>query len=107
MPEYDFVIVGAGSAGSALASRLTENRNVTVLLVEAGKPEMLLTDIPAMAPYFQATDYTWQYYMEPQPGVCMGKTCLNTAIDSVHVHVTLNKAFLGMMLASCTCAKNV
>ncbi|KAL0867676.1 hypothetical protein ABMA27_008416 [Loxostege sticticalis] len=72
LPEYDFVIVGAGSAGSALASRLTENRNVTVLLVEAGKPEMLLTDIPAMAPYFQATDYTWQYYMEPQPGVCMG-----------------------------------
>ncbi|XP_063833146.1 glucose dehydrogenase [FAD, quinone]-like isoform X1 [Ostrinia nubilalis] len=72
LPEYDFIIVGAGSAGSALASRLTENKKVTVLLIEAGKPEMLLTDIPAMAPYFQATDYTWQYYMEPQPGVCMG-----------------------------------
>ncbi|CAG5044449.1 unnamed protein product [Parnassius apollo] len=72
LPEYDFVIIGAGSAGSVLASRLTENRNISVLLVENGKPEMLLTDIPAMAPYFQSTDYAWQYYMEHQPGVCMG-----------------------------------
>ncbi|XP_072934517.1 glucose dehydrogenase [FAD, quinone]-like [Epargyreus clarus] len=72
LPEYDFVIVGSGSAGSALASRLTKNKNTTVLLLEVGKPEMLLTDIPALAPYFQATDYTWQYYMEKQPGVCLG-----------------------------------
>ncbi|XP_034828258.2 glucose dehydrogenase [FAD, quinone]-like [Maniola hyperantus] len=70
--EYDFVIIGAGSAGCALASRLTKNRNVTVLLLETGKPEMILTDIPAIAPSFQATDYVWHYYMEPQPGVCMG-----------------------------------
>ncbi|XP_013167514.1 PREDICTED: glucose dehydrogenase [FAD, quinone]-like [Papilio xuthus] len=72
LPEYDFVIVGAGSAGCALASRLTENRNVTVLLIETGKPEMLLTDVPAIAPYFQSTPYVWHYYMEPQPGVCLG-----------------------------------
>ncbi|CAH2259750.1 jg24324 [Pararge aegeria aegeria] len=70
--EYDFVIIGAGSAGSALASRLSKNRNVTVLLLETGKPEMIVTDVPALAPVFQATDYVWHYYMEPQRGVCMG-----------------------------------
>lgn len=72
LQEYDFVIIGAGSAGSAVAARLSEDRNTTVLLIEAGKTEMLLTDMPALAPYFQATDYTWQYYMDPQPGVCTG-----------------------------------
>ncbi|GBP87852.1 Glucose dehydrogenase [Eumeta japonica] len=72
LDEYDYVVVGAGSAGSALASRLTEGSKASVLLLEAGKPEMLVTDVPVLAPLFQDTDYAWQYYMERQPGVCMG-----------------------------------
>ncbi|XP_049879220.1 glucose dehydrogenase [FAD, quinone]-like [Pectinophora gossypiella] len=70
--EYDYVIIGAGSAGCVLASRLTEDPNVTVLLLEVGKPEFALTDVPSIAPYFQRTEYTWPYFMEPQPGVCLG-----------------------------------
>ncbi|KAL0880945.1 hypothetical protein ABMA27_002107 [Loxostege sticticalis] len=73
LDEYDYVIVGAGSAGSVLASRLTEDKpRSTVLVIEAGKPEMLLSDIPALAHYLQLTDYAWPYTMEHQPGVCLG-----------------------------------
>ncbi|XP_063368696.1 glucose dehydrogenase [FAD, quinone]-like [Cydia amplana] len=72
LTQYDYIIVGAGSAGCALAARLTEDPGVTVLMLEAGKPEMFTTDVPAIASYFQRTDYTWQYYMDKEPGVCMG-----------------------------------
>ncbi|XP_053617634.1 glucose dehydrogenase [FAD, quinone]-like [Plodia interpunctella] len=70
--EYDYIIVGAGSAGCVLASRLTEDPDVTVLLLEVGKPENILTDVPSIAPYFQRTEYSWPYFMELQPGVCLG-----------------------------------
>ncbi|CAG9785654.1 unnamed protein product [Diatraea saccharalis] len=73
LDEYDYVIVGAGSAGSVLAARLTEDKpKANVLVLEAGKPEMLLSDIPALVHYLQLTDYAWPYYMEHQPGVCLG-----------------------------------
>ncbi|KAI8442285.1 hypothetical protein MSG28_005840 [Choristoneura fumiferana] len=81
LAEYDFIVVGAGSAGSVLASRLSEGRRASVLLLEAGRGESLLTDVPILAPLFQQTDYTWQYLMEYQPGVCMAKQLGNRRTD--------------------------
>ncbi|VVD00344.1 unnamed protein product [Leptidea sinapis] len=73
LDEYDYVIVGASPAGSVLAARLSEDKpRATVLLIEAGKPEMLLSDVPALTQYLQRTDYVWPYSMEHQPGVCLG-----------------------------------
>ncbi|KAL2749577.1 hypothetical protein V1477_002517 [Vespula maculifrons] len=65
LKEYDFVIVGAGSAGSVLANRLTENPRWKILLLESGKEENYLTDIPYFAPTLYFTDYVHSYKSEP------------------------------------------
>ncbi|CAL1262840.1 unnamed protein product [Larinioides sclopetarius] len=65
--EYDYIVVGGGSAGSVVANRLSEEPCVTVLLLEAGatKPP-LLNDIPSLGRYFWNTDIDWQFKTVPQ-----------------------------------------
>jgi choline dehydrogenase len=64
---YDYVIVGAGSAGCVLAARLTENPDTQVLLLEAGPPDTAdEIHIPAaVASLFKST-YDWDYQTVPQ-----------------------------------------
>ncbi len=48
--SYDYVVVGAGTAGSVVASRLSENPKHKVLLIESGGEESVELDMPAMSP---------------------------------------------------------
>ena len=67
--EYEYIIVGAGSAGCVLANRLTEDGKHRVLLIEAGpKNNALSLKIPAaVLKNLKSTKYNWAYQGEPEP----------------------------------------
>ncbi|XP_014219093.1 glucose dehydrogenase [FAD, quinone]-like [Copidosoma floridanum] len=58
---YDFIVVGGGTAGAVVASRLSEVAEWKVLLVEAGPDEPPGTDVPSMVAMFLGTEIDWQY----------------------------------------------
>ncbi len=68
MSQYDYIIIGAGSAGCVVANRLTQDSDTTVLLLEAGnpdtKPEIF---IPAECANLLGTEVDWGYFSEPEP----------------------------------------
>ncbi|XP_046608290.1 glucose dehydrogenase [FAD, quinone]-like [Neodiprion virginianus] len=76
--EYDFIVVGAGSAGCVVANRLSENKHWKVLLLEAGIDEPEVADVPAFASMLQASNIDWMYRTQPEKHSCRarrGKTC--------------------------------
>ncbi|XP_059049384.1 glucose dehydrogenase [FAD, quinone]-like [Achroia grisella] len=68
---YDFIIVGGGSAGAVLANRLTENPEWTVLLLEAGQDENVLSEIPVLFPVLQTSSIDWQFMTQPSDEYCL------------------------------------
>lgn len=69
--QVDFIVVGSGSAGSVIAARLSEERDVTVLLLEAGRKDDHPFGLMPIAFPRVATDagYAWQFESEPEPGL--------------------------------------
>lgn len=67
--DFDYIIVGAGSAGCVLANRLTEDSDVKVLLLEAGPGDRsIFIHMPSAFAYPLANDkFNWFYHSEPEP----------------------------------------
>lgn len=71
MAEFDYVIVGAGSAGCVLANRLSADPSSRVLLIEAGgRDRNPLLRVPILTGHWlRGRRYNWRYETEPQPGL--------------------------------------
>lgn len=69
---YDFIVVGGGSAGCVVASRLSENPNWSVLLLEAGTDGDIFTKIPLAAIGTGFNQENWAYISEPEENACLG-----------------------------------
>ena len=69
--RYDYVIVGGGSAGSALANRLSADPTTNVLVIEAGRPDYkwdVFIHMPAALTFpIGSKFYDWKYESEPEP----------------------------------------
>ncbi|XP_064629339.1 glucose dehydrogenase [FAD, quinone]-like [Lineus longissimus] len=104
---FDYIIVGGGTAGCVLASRLSADPNVTVLLIEAGGAPSgwtgLLSKIPLMTPLLQKTTVDWAYMSTPQKnafmalknnqfGLAAGKGMGGTSMINAMVYMRGNQA---------------
>ena len=69
--SYDYIIIGAGSAGCVLAARLSEDPRVQVLLVEAGSPaSSVFVHMPAgIRVLYTGARHNWRFWTEPQPNL--------------------------------------
>ncbi|OWY63984.1 choline dehydrogenase [cyanobacterium TDX16] len=66
--KYDYIVIGAGSAGCVLANRLSQNSDTTVLLLEAGNPDTKPEiQIPAQASSLYGSEVDWSYLTEAEP----------------------------------------
>ncbi|KAF5272028.1 hypothetical protein FQR65_LT05009 [Abscondita terminalis] len=70
--EFDFIVVGGGSAGSIVASRLSEEPNWKVLLLEAGTYPSMTSKIPMLFTQIRGTHEDWNYDTEPSSTCCQG-----------------------------------
>ncbi|XP_059474195.1 glucose dehydrogenase [FAD, quinone]-like [Neocloeon triangulifer] len=72
LPEYDFIVIGAGSAGAAVANRLSEVAEWNVLVVEAGGDPGMTSEVPVLFFASQHTQDDWEFWPEADGTSCLG-----------------------------------
>ncbi|GLV38206.1 uncharacterized protein CBL_12852 [Carabus blaptoides fortunei] len=79
MDKFDFVVIGAGSAGSVVANRLSEDGEHSVLLLEAGGLPTSTSEVPGLLFSLQSTEESWNFTTEPSEHACQamrGNRCI-------------------------------
>ncbi|CAH2007538.1 unnamed protein product [Acanthoscelides obtectus] len=69
---FDFIVVGAGSGGSVVANKLSENKDWNVLVLEAGGYPSATSDIPALLFSVIDSKEDWRFEGEQEKGSCLG-----------------------------------
>ncbi|KAL6421989.1 hypothetical protein ACFW04_010829 [Cataglyphis niger] len=96
---YDFVVIGAGTAGATIAARLSEIPQVKILLIEAGSNENILMDIPLTVGLLQlSNDINWKYRTKPSNKYCLGMD--NNSCNWPRGKVMGGSSVLNYMIAS-------
>jgi len=98
--SYDYIIIGAGSAGCVLANRLSADATKKVLLIEAGGPNNKMEiHIPGAYTKLNRTEVDWQFWTEPQKEIDQrklyiprGKTLGGSSSTNAMAYVRGNKA---------------
>ncbi|KAI5634849.1 prenyltransferase and squalene oxidase repeat domain-containing protein [Phthorimaea operculella] len=70
LPEYDYIIVGSGTAGSLIAHRLSMETNHSFVVLEAGSRGQFLMDMPIVGPAIHRSLFDWMYETVPQENAC-------------------------------------
>ncbi|XP_011299806.1 glucose dehydrogenase [FAD, quinone] [Fopius arisanus] len=104
---YNFIIVGAGTAGSIIAAKLID-AGEKVLLVEAGGPPPPFVNIPVLSPMLQQTPYDWHLRTIPQVHACKGLIdnvkglSLNFEIRQFVISSFIKKLITGLIISERT-----
>lgn len=103
MPTYDFIIVGARTAGCVLANRLSANPKWSILLIEAGPDEQYIMDVPAFVYYLQmANTVNWNYKTETMPANTSCQSLVDRRCSMTRGRVMGGSSTLNLMIYTCT-----